>query len=60
MNGRTVELEQTDLLSLSESECDALQKVALQHINELDLGVQITVPKGIYFELLYLPVILFC
>lgn len=46
LNGQRVEISEVDLLSLSESECVALQKVAEQRLREIDLGVSITVPKG--------------
>ncbi|XP_076824643.1 uncharacterized protein LOC143470411 isoform X1 [Clavelina lepadiformis] len=45
MSGRRVELGSTRLLSLSELECDALQKVSVQRLNNLDLGVAIVAPK---------------
>lgn len=47
MSGRKMRLGCTGLQTLSELECDALQKVALQRLAETDLGATIVVPKGI-------------
>lgn len=41
-----MELEETNLLRLSESECDALQEVAMKQLHKIDLGVALTIPKG--------------
>ena len=46
LSGERVGLESTKLQSLSELECDALRKVSLSRLHEVDLGVSITVPKG--------------
>ncbi len=46
LSGQQVELESTELWKLSELECEALQKVALELICQLDLGVVVVVPKG--------------
>nr|XP_039255408.1 serine-rich adhesin for platelets-like isoform X3 [Styela clava] len=45
MTGQQVKLSNVDLLSLSEIERIALQKVASQTLHNMDLGVSITTPK---------------
>ncbi|XP_039255407.2 uncharacterized protein LOC120332268 isoform X2 [Styela clava] len=45
MTGQQVKLSNVDLLSLSEIERIALQKVASQTLHNMDLGVSITIPK---------------
>ena len=44
--GKKVELGSTNLQSLSELECEALQKLSLQKLHEAEIGVHIVVPKG--------------
>ena len=44
--GRRVELRITSLTKLCDGERQALQQIALQRLFELDLGCNISVPKG--------------
>lgn len=47
LSGRKVHLKETNLQDLTDVETESLYRVAIDKINELNIGVQVRAPNGL-------------